>query len=184
MGFDMRTVDHLRLGRSTALGKRPEQALPDATLGPPREAVVDCRGRAVLLRAILPTAAALQYVHDAADDPSVIDPLLAPNVGRQIRFDPHPLLVAQPKQVASHLPCSWPARNHQAILPSTTLLGFDPSYLASTDTLALRYYGQTRRSYGSRQTSRHLRRDAGAEGPLRTEMRISSRCLDGGRSAT
>src|SRR5690242_8932720 len=101
MGFDMRTVDHLRLGRSTALGKRPEQALPDATLGPPREAVVDCRGRAVLLRAILPTAAALQHVHDAADDPSVTDPLLAPNVGRQIRFDPHPL-------------------------PSTTLLGSDP----------------------------------------------------------
>jgi len=97
MGFDMRTVDHLRLGRSTALGKRPEQALPDATLGPPREAVLDCRGRAVLLRAILPTAAALQHVHDAADDPSVIDPLLAPNVGRQIRCDPHPLLVAQPK---------------------------------------------------------------------------------------
>src|SRR6185312_5504675 len=71
--------------------------------------------------------AALQHVHDAADDPPVIDPLLAPNVGRQMRLDPRRLLIAQPKQVAAHLPCSLSARNHQTILRSTTLLGFDPS---------------------------------------------------------
>jgi len=112
MRFDMRTVDHLGLGRSPALGKGAEQALPDATLCPSRKAIVDRRVRAVLLRAILPTAAALQHVYDAADDPAVIDPLLAPNVGRQIRCDAHPLLIAQPKQVAAHLPCSLPARNH------------------------------------------------------------------------
>lgn len=94
MRFDMRAVDHLCRGRSAALGKGPEQALPDATLCPSRKAVIDRRVRAVLLRTILPAAAALQHVHDAADDPPVIDPLLAPNVGRQVRLDARPLLVA------------------------------------------------------------------------------------------
>jgi hypothetical protein len=36
-------------------------------------------------------------MHDAADDPPIIDPLLAPNVGRQMRLDCSPLIIAQPK---------------------------------------------------------------------------------------
>jgi hypothetical protein len=43
-------------------------------------------------------------MHDPADDPTIIDPLYAPNIRRQMRFDPNPLLVAQPKQVCSHDP--------------------------------------------------------------------------------
>jgi hypothetical protein len=45
-------------------------------------------------------------MHDPADDPTIIDLLYAPNIRRQMRLDPNPLLVAQPKQVCSHDPDS------------------------------------------------------------------------------
>jgi hypothetical protein len=35
-------------------------------------------------------------MHDPADDPTIIDPLYAANISRQMRLDPSPLLVAQP----------------------------------------------------------------------------------------
>jgi hypothetical protein len=41
---------------------------------------------------------------DAADDPPIINALLATHVRRQMRLDPNPLLIAQPKQVLSHDP--------------------------------------------------------------------------------
>src|SRR5262245_39438433 len=112
MGFHMRAVDHLGLGRSTTPGERAEQPLPDAALAPSCKASVDRRVWAVFRRAILPTTATLQHMQDAADHPPVIDPLLAAYVARQMRFDPRPLLIAQPKQVAAHLLCSLPAQNH------------------------------------------------------------------------
>jgi uncharacterized protein len=34
---------------------------------------------------------------DAADDPAIVHPLDAPHIRRQVRFDPLPLLIAQPK---------------------------------------------------------------------------------------
>jgi len=43
-------------------------------------------------------------MHDPADDPTIIDPLYAPYIRRQMRLDPSPLLVAQPKQVRAHDP--------------------------------------------------------------------------------
>jgi hypothetical protein len=51
-------------------------------------------------------------MQNAADHPPIIDPLLAAHVAWQMRFDPTPLLIVQPEQVASHLPCSLPAQNH------------------------------------------------------------------------
>jgi hypothetical protein len=67
-------------------------------------------------------------MQDAADHAPVVDPILAPNVRRQKRRDPLPLLVAQPKQVASHAPSSYPsAENHYPIHPSSDLLSSDPS---------------------------------------------------------
>jgi len=41
-------------------------------------------------------------MHDPADDPTIIDPLYAPNICRQMRFNPSPLILAQPKQVRAH----------------------------------------------------------------------------------
>jgi hypothetical protein len=40
-------------------------------------------------------------VHDAADDAAIIHSLDAPDVCRQMRFNPLPLLIAQPKQVSA-----------------------------------------------------------------------------------
>jgi hypothetical protein len=51
-------------------------------------------------------------MQDATDHPPIIDPLLAPHIAWQMRFDPRPLLIVQPKQVAAHLLCSLPAQNH------------------------------------------------------------------------
>src|ERR1044071_9139023 len=85
---------------------------PPPALSPTSKPIVDRRRRAVLRWAILPAAAALQHMQDAADHPSIVDTLFAAHVARQMRLDPSPLLIAQPKQVAPHLLCSLPAQNH------------------------------------------------------------------------
>jgi hypothetical protein len=36
-------------------------------------------------------------VHDATDDAAIIGSFYAANIGRQVRFDPLPLIIAQPK---------------------------------------------------------------------------------------
>ena len=66
-------------------------------------------------RAIAPATAAFQHMHDAADDAPVVRPLDAPNIRRQMRFDPYPLLVAQPKQVPAHNPDPLPTTNQDRI---------------------------------------------------------------------
>jgi hypothetical protein len=38
-----------------------------------------------------------ERLHDAADNAAVVHPLDTPNIRRQVRFDPLPLLIAQPK---------------------------------------------------------------------------------------
>jgi hypothetical protein len=43
-------------------------------------------------------------MHDAADDAAIIRPLDAPDIRRQMRFDPLPLPLAQPKQIPAHDP--------------------------------------------------------------------------------
>jgi len=43
-------------------------------------------------------------MHDPADNPPIVHPLDAANIGRQMRLDPSPLLVAQPKQIPAHDP--------------------------------------------------------------------------------
>jgi len=43
-------------------------------------------------------------MHDPADHPPIIDTLDAAYIGRQMRLDPRPLLVAQPKQILPHGP--------------------------------------------------------------------------------
>jgi hypothetical protein len=41
---------------------------------------------------------------DAADHPAIVRPLDAPNIRWQLRFNPLPLLIAQPKQILAHIP--------------------------------------------------------------------------------
>jgi len=49
-------------------------------------------------------------VHDAADDAAIVHSLDASDISRQLRFDPLPLLITQPKQVPAHDPNPLPKR--------------------------------------------------------------------------
>ena len=104
MRFDVSGVDHLRVCRSTIAGELPKQVFPYAAPCPPSEAIVDRRRRPISLGTIGPAAAAFQHMYDAADDAAIILPLDTTHVGWQVRFDPLPLLVAQPKQIPAHDP--------------------------------------------------------------------------------
>jgi hypothetical protein len=104
MRFDVGGVDHLRVRQSTVAGELPEQVFPYAAPRPPSEAIVDRRRRPVGFGTIGPAAAALQHVYDAADNPAIVLPLNTTHIGWQVRLDPPPLLVAQPKQIPAHDP--------------------------------------------------------------------------------
>jgi hypothetical protein len=43
-------------------------------------------------------------MHDAANDAPIILPFDTPHVRRQVSFNPFPLLVTQPKEIAAHDP--------------------------------------------------------------------------------
>ena len=72
-----------------------EDIAPYALGRPALEAVVECLPRAIRRWRIDPTTAALDDMDDTADDPTVVHPRLASNIGRQQRLDDGPLLVGQ-----------------------------------------------------------------------------------------
>src|SRR4051794_9885498 len=102
MRFDVRGVDHLGVGRSSVPSKFPEQVFPDATPRPAHKAIIDRCRRTVLGRAIAPATAALEYMHDTADDPAIVGSLHTAHIRRLVRFDPLPLLITEPKQIPAH----------------------------------------------------------------------------------
>jgi len=126
MRFDVRGVDHLHVCRSSTPGQFPEQVLPKTPTRPAHEAVIDRRWRAIFGRTIAPAAAALENMHDAADHPAIVNPLNAAYIGRQMRFDPSPLLIAQPKQILAHDPNPLPKPNQDRIVRARKLMSFDP----------------------------------------------------------
>jgi hypothetical protein len=97
VSFDVRRVDHLRVYRSSIPSKLPEQIFPDAAPGPADKSVIDRGRRAILGRAVAPATTAFQYLHNAADDAAIIGSFDTAYVRRQVRFDPLPRLIAQPK---------------------------------------------------------------------------------------
>ena len=125
--FHVRGIDHLRICGSSVPGELPEQVFPDAAPSPAHKAVIDRCRRTILRRAIAPTTAALQYMHDAADDSAIVRPLDAPDIRRQVRFDPLPLLIAQPKQVVAHDPNPLPKTNQDRIVRAEKLMSSDPN---------------------------------------------------------
>ena len=90
------------LRRIVRSGDALEYPLPNASLAPSREAVVDGLVRTIVLRAILPAAADLQNVHDAAENAALVLPLGSGLVRRQMRNDLCPLFVIEPKQARVH----------------------------------------------------------------------------------
>jgi hypothetical protein len=125
--FHVRGIDHLRICGSSVPGELPEQVFPDAAPSPAHKAVIDRCRRTILRRAIAPTTAALQYMHDAADNSAIVRPLDAPDIRRQVRLDPLPLLIAQPKQVVAHDPNPLPKTNQDRIVRAEKLMSSDPS---------------------------------------------------------
>ena len=90
-------VDHLRVGGSPVTGKFAEQVFPDAALRPAHETVIDGCGRTVFRRTITPAAATLENMNDPADNAAVVRPINPTHVRGQMRLDPSPLLIVQPK---------------------------------------------------------------------------------------
>ena len=116
MCLDVCGVDHLRVRRTPRPGQLPEQVLPQPATRPAHKAVIDRRRRAIFGRTITPAASALENMHDPADDTPVVNPLDPANIGRQIRLDPNPLLVVQPKQIPAHDPDPLPKTNQDRIV--------------------------------------------------------------------
>ena len=117
----------MRFRGSPLSGRLAEQLFPDAAACPAHKAVIDRCRRTILGRAIAPATAALQYVHDAADDAAIVHPLDAPDIRWPARFDPLPLLIAQPKQIPAHDPDPLPKKNQGRIVRAEKLMSYDPS---------------------------------------------------------
>jgi hypothetical protein len=89
-------------GWITGTGHALEYLLPNTAFAPSRKAVIDGLVRAIFFRAILPTAADLQNMHDPAQDTAIVCAFGARLVGRQVWDDLRPLLVIKPKQIRIH----------------------------------------------------------------------------------
>ena len=124
----VRGVDHLRIGGSSVSSKLPEQVFPDAAPRPAHKAVINRCRRTILGRTIAPATAALEHMHDAADDAAIVHPLDAPNVSRQIRLDPFPLLITELGQVLAHGSNPLPKENQNRIVTPEELMSSDPSH--------------------------------------------------------
>ena len=83
-------------------GDRGEHRLPNAPFAPSRETVVDRLVRPVLTRAVFPATTTALHMHYAAQNPPIIFSLGPRLVDWQMRLDPRPLLIIEPKQARVH----------------------------------------------------------------------------------
>ena len=86
----------------TLAGDRRQEVLPDASLAPACETVVDRLVRPVLTRAVFPATTTALHMHYAAQNPPIIFSLGPRLVDWQMRLDPRPLLIIEPKQARVH----------------------------------------------------------------------------------
>jgi uncharacterized protein len=68
-------------------------------------------------------------VYNAADNAAIVLPLDTAHIGWQVRFDPLPLLIAQPKQIPAHDPNPSPKENQYRIVTAEKLMSSHPSNL-------------------------------------------------------
>jgi len=66
-------------------------------------------------------------VNDPADDAAVVHPLNATDIHRQVRLNPLPLLIAEPKQILAHDPDPFSKTNQDRIVSAEELMSSDPS---------------------------------------------------------
>ena len=108
-----------------------EQPLPNSAFRPAHKAIVDRLRWAIFRRAIAPAAAALHDMHDAADDPPIVNARLAAHVLRQIWLNqPHCSSLSQNRldRIVSPRSESTSRANQQPIQTTTVLLGPHPSF--------------------------------------------------------
>ena len=97
MRLDRRGVDEQFGGRTASRRQGMKEARPHTFGCPSLETVVERLPGAVDRRCIFPTATGYQHMHNAADDPAIIHPRLAPRITRQMRLDPTELVFRQPE---------------------------------------------------------------------------------------
>jgi hypothetical protein len=102
VSFDRCRVEREHHGIFARFSQGFKDCAPSAALGPAIEAIVDRGVRAVFARTVAPSGAGLQHVNDAAEDAAVVVPTRPRQSSRQVRFNPCPLLIIQPKQTATH----------------------------------------------------------------------------------
>jgi hypothetical protein len=83
MNLDAGAVDKEPVWHILGSGQGAEYVLPDAAFGPPHETVVKRLLGAVDIGAFSPATAAFQRMDDPAQNPAIVNPLLAANIGRQ-----------------------------------------------------------------------------------------------------
>jgi hypothetical protein len=66
-------------------------------------------------------------MHDAADHPAIVNSFHTAHIGRQVRLDPSPLFVAQPKQISAPDPDPLSKTNQDRIVSPRKLMSFDPN---------------------------------------------------------
>jgi hypothetical protein len=105
MDLDAGAVDEQPVGHLVATCQRREDALPDASLGPAHEAVVErFLGTIDMFRAVSPAPAALERMDNAREHATIINPRHPTRIARQKWLDPRPLRIRKPKEI-SHPPC-------------------------------------------------------------------------------
>jgi hypothetical protein len=87
VSLDVGTVDRGSADDTAAAGHRGEHRQPNALPAPLVAAVIDRRIRLVTGRAVTPARTGAQHMHDAADRPSVVDPMLPTDMLNWTLFD-------------------------------------------------------------------------------------------------
>jgi len=96
MGFGRGAIDQVHVA-GCGFNQGRKKALPKATPGPAMKAIIDRGRRSVARRAIPPTTAGFQHVHNAADDPPIVYAPSAWTIAGQKRVNGRPLMIREPK---------------------------------------------------------------------------------------
>jgi len=120
MSLDRRAVDQHLGWRPAGGGQGPEDVEPHAFGRPAHKPVVQRLSRPVDGWCIGPATARLQHMHDAADDPPVIDPRHPARIAWKVRRQSRELSLIQPEMIVIH-DCSpfgdLESRNAPAVNP-------------------------------------------------------------------
>jgi hypothetical protein len=102
MDFHVAAIERNLLRCIGCAGDGSEYPLPNASLAPAGEAIVDGLVRPILARAISPATTDLLHMHDTAQNPSVVVSRRSRLIGRQVWRNLRPLLIGKPKQASVH----------------------------------------------------------------------------------